>query len=149
MAMKKNGFTMTEAMVTMAIIGIIAALGIPNLFSIMPNLRLNAATRSVIENIMYAKSKCINKKLPYMIFFTPTTYWIVEDTNFDSYPNINEIVLKIDINEDYPGIMIGSFYTNRLYLDPRGTISARTIPIFNRTRKKNIVINIAGHIRVE
>ena len=59
--MKKNGFTLIELIVAIAIMGIAAAIAIPGFSSWLPNYRLKSATRDLYSNMQMAKLAAIKQ----------------------------------------------------------------------------------------
>ena len=55
------GFTVTELMVVIAILAILAASGIPMVTSWLPNHRLNVAARDLFSNFQLAKLTAIKR----------------------------------------------------------------------------------------
>ena len=70
--MKKNsGFTLMEMMIVIAIIGITAAIAIPNVISYLPKHRLNGGARDVYSAMQYARLKAVKERTPVSINFNP------------------------------------------------------------------------------
>ena len=57
----KNGFTLLELLITLAIIGIVAAVGFPSLSQIIKNNRVSASVNSFIGTLSYARSEAIKR----------------------------------------------------------------------------------------
>ena len=58
-AMKKNGFTLLELMVTLAVIAIVLTIGVPSFQSVIRNNRLTTQINSLLGAINLARSKAI------------------------------------------------------------------------------------------
>lgn len=70
MLIKKNsGFTLMEVMVVIGIIGITAAIAIPNILSYLPKHRLNGGARDVYSAMQYARLRAVKEKTPVSISF--------------------------------------------------------------------------------
>ena len=65
----KNGFTLTELMVTMAIIGIAAGIAVPSYLSYVPHLRLNSAARDLMSDLRYTRSLAVGENKQYKVVF--------------------------------------------------------------------------------
>jgi prepilin-type N-terminal cleavage/methylation domain-containing protein len=69
LAKGKSGFTMMELMIAIAIIGILAAIGIPAFTVWLPNYRLKVATGDVYSALQFAKSTAIKENADVVIWF--------------------------------------------------------------------------------
>lgn len=69
MTMKKQGVTLIELVVVMAIIAIAAVLVVPNMGAWIPNYRLRGATRDVVSTLRTAQMKAVTTNLEYRVDF--------------------------------------------------------------------------------
>lgn len=79
----KHGFTLMELMVVIAIIGIMAAIAIPNFLNWLPNMRLKAAARDLYSNMQRTRMMAVKTNKKTAIIFKPAnnTYDICDDWN--------------------------------------------------------------------
>ena len=95
--MKKNsGFTLMEMMVVIAIIGITAAIAIPNVISYLPKHRLNGGARDVYSAMQYARLMAVKEKTPVSINFNLGTdsFTVFDDANTNGTIDGGDTVLK-------------------------------------------------------
>ena len=66
---KECGFTLIEMMVVLIVIGIIAALAVPNMDLVFSRNKLRGSTTSVTTSLYLARMKAINDGVPYGVIF--------------------------------------------------------------------------------
>lgn len=66
----RAGFTLVEAMIVVAIIGIVAAIGTPALGRFFVDLRTRAAARGAADALRLARADAIRTGLPHIVFFS-------------------------------------------------------------------------------
>ena len=67
---RRDGYTLIELAVVIAIIGIMAALSVPSLAQFFANQRAKAAARGVADAFRLAQAEAIRSGNPHIVFFT-------------------------------------------------------------------------------
>jgi prepilin-type N-terminal cleavage/methylation domain-containing protein len=74
----QKGLTLTELIVTVSLITILAAVGVGTFFNSLPRYRLNAAARDLVSNMRTARQMAATQNISYSIqFLSTTTYSIL------------------------------------------------------------------------
>jgi len=155
------GFTLTELMITVAIIGIVATMAAPSFVDLIERTRLKTAIEAFNSDFQYAKMQSVKQNRPVYIAFTGTgTTWcygisntagckctvtdktvatactIWEDADQDTVEDTDEKMLKIMGNDSFTNIELDSVS----YADAEITFSSinATAEDGNVTFKNNI-----------
>jgi len=101
---KQTGLTMVELIVVIALLSIIAAVGIPNYLNWLPDIRLKGAARNLKSDLLQAQQQAIRQNASVAILFNPggNQYDIFLDngagggTPNDCIQNGSEAVMKTE-----------------------------------------------------
>jgi len=134
-----RGFTLVEILVTVALIGIISAIAIPDWGSVLLTFRLKGGARQVQADLDWAKWRAIHENANYELIFSATNYTIARkdgsgDTKTKDLP-VGITVQTITIEYTVIGKRVGS-----------GT---QTVKICNtKGEGRNLEVNTRGRIRL-
>jgi type IV fimbrial biogenesis protein FimT len=145
----QSGFTVSELLITIAIISILAVIAIPNIIGELPKYRLNGASRQIIGDLMEARMKSVRLNRKVKIFFTSDNHYkICDDSNNDNTVDDCEGNTKlVNIQDNYKGVTLES--NNNPIFNPRGTASnLATINVTNSSGTKSITIAITGRVQL-
>ena len=65
----ERGLTLNELIISLAVVGVLAAVGLPKLVKIVPNYRLTGTARSLVVQIHRAKLKAVQQGIIYYFDF--------------------------------------------------------------------------------
>ena len=132
----KMGMTLIELLIVISIIGLLAAIGIPEIGRFSANYRVRSAATDLIQNMRVARAMAIKENREYMIVFDTAnqryligfdgdgdnnlittdsdTFGICKDTNNDRLPNgdvlvngVPECVRVVNLNSYGDNIVFG------------------------------------------
>jgi type IV fimbrial biogenesis protein FimT len=145
----QQGLTVTELVIGMAIIGILATVAVPNLQPLMVTYRLNGATREVMGDLMATRMKAVSQHHKFKVFFADSQeYKICDDANADDTVDNCEGSAQVrDLQANYPGVSVSA--TNDPMFTAKGTAAGNTtITLSNVSGSKTITVNITGHVKI-
>ena len=146
---RNKGFSLLELIVVIAIIALMAAIGIPNFIDWLPKRRLSNATQMVFSDLSSARMKAVTMNRRVKVFFSDHQYTICDDSDADGTVDSGEgdNVLR-DVQIDHADVTFDLGSTSDPVFSPRGTATNRTITLQNNSGSKNITISISGRIKI-
>jgi type IV fimbrial biogenesis protein FimT len=138
--MDKKGFTLVEAMVVIAVIGIAVAVAVPNIVGYMPEYRLKRAARDLYSAMQSTKMGAIKNNSSWAIVYDPgnSCYFICSDPGADatwSTTADNTVVSTIP----FPGYGSGINYGHGI-ATTNATVGGGTFPANNISYNSNVLV---------
>lgn len=128
MLRNSSGFTLIEMVITAVVLGIIAAMAVPDFFRAMQKVKLTAATRGIISDLRWARSHSISSRTQVGLNFNfnNKTYCVFLDTdnpgNFQYSATKDSVVKSCSIADLGSGS--STFTSNTVIFKPNGTCNA-------------------------
>ncbi len=143
-----SGYTLTELMVVLGILGVVLGLGGLWFSSQLPYYRLNGVVRQIRADLLAARAQAVKQGHEVRVFFTDAQHYdMLNDVNNNGRADPGEPVEPRSILEEFPGVAIES--NNNPIFYPRGTASSlATIRVSNVSGEKAITIGITGRVKV-
>lgn len=169
---KDSGFSLTELLTIIAIVGILAAIAIPNFINWRSNSQLGRAARDLYSQFQKAKIEAVRRNTFCTITFnqqvggTTFDYVVYADADQDMEYDGGEEVITSILWSSYPGVSLDSggvtFPDNddslpTIAFAPDGLPRKNTpglgsgiVFLKNKGAKRNrVVVSTAGNIRIE
>lgn len=142
-----KGFTLVELIITLAVLAIIAGIGVLQLHNFVINKNLETAARDIVSDFFICKERAVAENTPYRITFD------VDEHSYTIQPDTPEAVTK-RLASFGPDIEIdsASFGSGKtVHFHTRGTISPfGNVKLKNsRQSKATIKVNITGRTYVK
>ena len=138
---KQSGFTLIELIVIIAIVGVFAAIAVPNFLSYMPKYRLNGAARQVMGDLMAARMKAVKENT------TVTVAWVSNRKYSISTEEKTINYRDVTIGSVSDGSFSTDKFSNISFLS-RGTSNTGSIGLTNSTDSKKVTVAITGRVKI-
>ena len=151
---KKAGFTLTELMVVIAILALLAAFGIPNFMAWLPKHKLNSAADELVSTLQLSKLRAIREHTNVAVTFdfVNNTYLAFLDNGANPGNGIreaDEIIIKtgrmpagIDLQNTGLGALVQ--FNRRGFPDVSGNIA-----VSHTSGARVINLTLAGSVNIQ
>ena len=145
----QQGFTLTELLIVLGILSVVALIGGSWLSTQIPHYHLNGAVRQVRADLLAARMQAVSQGNEFRVLFSEAhQYDILDDDNNNGKADVGEFLESRSIQDDYPGVTIRS--NRNPIFHPRGTASSLgTVTIANQAGEKLVTVSITGQVKVK
>ena len=143
----RAGFSLMELMVIISIIGLLAAIAIPNAIAWRNNAQFSAAVRQVKATIEGMRMDAIKRNLPTTLIFNNTGTFTTQTSGIVG----GVAVVNPPVNHQLPtGVTVDANNDQRLTFNNRGMATPRTVTVQHTNGLSNqIVVAITGSSRIQ
>lgn len=166
------GFSLSELLIVISIIAVLAAVAIPSIIHAIPNYRLKAAARNAVADFIRTKQEAVKRNKNMAVVFqqpygdTILDYLIFEDSDGDLEYDPGESVFRSVFFSNYRGVQMDTDTTTFARNDDNlkcFAFNPRALPISNsgamgmgslvlenkNARQARIIMSTTGRLRIE
>lgn len=147
----EQGFTLTELVIVIALLGVLASIAIPNIADWLPRYRLREASRGLAFDMQLARMKSVSTNVQLGVSITANGYTLFRDLNSNGVNDAGDVVLK---TQTFPsGITVSSnnFAGSTATFAPRGTSNGGDVTLANtQGQTRSVFVLLAtGRVRLQ
>lgn len=123
---RNSGFTLIEAVIVLAMIGILSAISVISMSQWLPGYRLKSAAQDLFNNMHYARSQAITENRPWVVDF------IEANQTYEIKPQGEATVRTIALSSYGSGVVFGHQAGAKKVNDTTAAISDDTYDVDNQ-----------------
>ncbi len=141
----KNAFTLTELLVIIGIIGILALITIPAFRLFQPSLLLSSVTRELVTDLKYVQQLTVTEQVEYCLQF----FSIEKKYQMVQCGESNPFKEKI-LPEEITTLTVAGFTNDEVRYNPYGAVKEAGTIILENTKNdtKTILVKPSGFVEI-
>lgn len=144
----QRGLTLVEAMVTVAILGILAAIALPSYNGFIINSRVKGVAANVQTDLQYARSVATQGNENVTVVFGTNCYAIYRGTTTSTSCTDTSALKNVSITTA-DGVSLSSTFTTTEFNPARGTVTnTGTITVSNGAAKLAASLGVTGRTKL-
>ncbi|MEJ2100412.1 MAG: GspH/FimT family pseudopilin [Desulfobacterales bacterium] len=149
MMRKKDGFSLFELLVVLAIIAVISTIAAPHVISWRSSAKLRGAADNVRGDLQMSKVRAVRERAPVTITFTATNYRVTFTDQDGNERILRDRQLPAGVRVDLTGTSFGSM-DNETQFNGRGLpVAGSAVLVNTKGEQKTIIVSSLGRIRIE
>lgn len=143
----QGGFTLIEAMLTLAVLGVLIVMAIPSFGNMMEKRRVMGAAEAIYSDLRWARSESIKRNLRVRVRFTEGTNW---SYTVNADPTGVNTLLKTVNGSDFPLTSVRvTFEDNYTTFNPvRGTVRNGSVLLSSSHYSARVSLSTLGRTRI-
>ncbi len=145
------GFTLTELMITVAIIGILASIAVPSFQDMIERNRLKEAVEGLKSDLMFARTEAIKRSAGINVAIVENgsnwCYGINDDNTVCACGTANDCGIKAVAGNQFQGTAVGADYATTFNFR-RGTAFAGGATISSSNYSARVKVSSTGRITI-
>jgi len=157
-----SGFTLTELMVTVAIVGIVSSIAMPSFVDMIKNARLKTAAESIYTDLQYTKMQSVKQNTVVSLVFSKTSnsnwcYGITDKADCDctkaladaascSITENGAAILKVTSSSELSDMQLTSAEDGFSFNPVRSTVSSGGVTLYNDTNYVRVKTSGLGKV---
>ena len=133
------GFTITELIITLAVLATLLGIAYPIIAQISTGYRLRAAARELATDLQFARLLAVKENRNFQVVCGTNSYQIVRVS--DGF-----VAKARDFSSDYPGVSLSG---STVIFNSRGNAGSQSLTISNMSVSKNITVGSTGRVKLQ